>query len=759
MFVARQNNYNGLMFDEKGDIMKKNIARKCLCIALASAMVFGETGTVLAAQGETASAGQDTAVSAQTEDSSAELAEAPHIWYADAYDSGDNIHISGNGTGKRICAWVNGVLVKEIKNSSDTDSWSMNVDITKRFASKYTVKIVAYSSDGTSVSSNIAPIVVKSIAVSSDLKAVAGAAVGSKGYAKSTGISLEGRFTEYFSGKCIYQVYRSVKANGTYSLIATNKATFNDGISYVDTKAKPGVTYYYKIKLATGKDKYITKNTVYAVSGIVSVRGAYPEVSDFYANSYSDSKTGKTGVTVVMSSDLANQYDVYRSTNKNGGYKKIKTVYSNYYNDLGLRRGTVYYYKVLPKYYDVSTRKIYNGKMTEPVAVKYIMDNWASPYLTQVGDRALKVEWGSSFNKTADISYEVWGKRTDISGLGYRKLVTTKGSSCILRNLASDGTYSIRVRKVKKAGAAIKYEWSDVSERTMGYTDKVVELRYDTLSSAINSAKNALTVSYKISWYRDWGASGYIIKAYNNYTGKIDKIATIKSGKTTSYIFKNVSTKTAGLKYDCVYVYPYKGSVIGDANGDTWNAKQLTSVKNVKAVRFGETSAKITWKPVPGAKKYIVYRYTELGFGQQIAETTHTYFIDKNLTNNYTYTYSVGVVSAYDGFGDPTIRYSSSYTHKIATPKITGMANSAAGAVTIRCAKVANAKTYVVYRSTTKNGTYKKVGKLASNLTFVDKKLSKGKSYYYKVVAFSVNDGGKAVRSAASAVKGIVIKK
>ena len=149
------------MFNEKGDIMKKNIARKCLCIALASAMVFGETGTVLAAQGENASAGQDTAVSAQAEDSSAELAEAPHIWYADAYDSGDNIHISGNGTGKRICAWVNGVLVKEIKNSSDTDSWSMNVDITKRFASKYTVKIVAYSSDGTSVSSNIAPIVVK----------------------------------------------------------------------------------------------------------------------------------------------------------------------------------------------------------------------------------------------------------------------------------------------------------------------------------------------------------------------------------------------------------------------------------------------------------------------------------------------------------------------------------------------------------------------------------------------------------------------
>ena len=43
--------------------------------------------------------------------------------------------------------------------------------------------------------------------------------------------------------------------------------------------------------------------------------------------------------------------------------------------------------------------------------------------------------------------------------------------------------------------------------------------------------------------------------------------------------------------------------------------------------------------------------------------------------------------------------------------------------------------------------------------SFISKKLTKGKAYYYKVIAFSVNDGGKAVRSASSAVKGIVIKK
>lgn len=737
--------------------MKKNIARKCLCIALASAMVFGEAGTVLAAQGENVPAGQDTAVSVQAEDSSAELAAAPNMWYSNAYQSGGNIHISGNGTAKRVCVWVNGVLVKEINNNSDTDSWSLDMDVTKRLSSKYTVKIVAYSSDGTSVSSNINPINVGSTAVNDAFCADSQVETGSTGYGKSTGIHLSAGFTDWFDGLCLYQVYRSTKVNGTYSLLTTQSTSYYSGISYDDKTAKPGVTYYYKIKLATGKDKYVTTNKVYSVSGIVSAKRGYPTMRSVSVNSFADSK-GRTGVNIYMSSDLANQYDIYRSVNKTSGYKKIKTVYSNSYDDMNLKRGTVYYYKVLPKYYDAATKKTYAGEMSEPKAVKYIMNNYLSVNLTQVGDRALKVDWEKEEGTAADISYEIWYSRADISGTGYRKAATTKTNSCILRNLAANGKYSVRVRKVKKAGSVVKYEYSTITQRAMGYTDTVSDVNVETLASALNSAKNAVTVSYRVTWYRDWGATGYIIKAYNNYTGKTEKIAVIKSGKTTSYVFRNVSTKSSGLKYTDVSVSPYKGSVVGDESS-LWGTNNFVTAKKTRSVRLSETSAKVVWAAVPGAKKYIVYRTTELGVSQKIGETTHTYFIDKNLTNNYEYTYSVNVVSAYDGFDSVTADCFAYYTHKIATPRITGMANTAAGVVTIRCAKVANAKYYVVYRSTSKNGTYKKVGTLASNLTFVDKKLTKGKAYYYKVIAFSVNDGGKAVRSASSAVKGIVIKK
>jgi fibronectin type 3 domain-containing protein len=50
--------------------------------------------------------------------------------------------------------------------------------------------------------------------------------------------------------------------------------------------------------------------------------------------------------------------------------------------------------------------------------------------------------------------------------------------------------------------------------------------------------------------------------------------------------------------------------------------------------------------------------------------------------------------------------------------------------------KVTGATGYIVYRSTSKNGTYTKVGTTTS-LKYTDKKgLKKGKTYYYKVRAY-----------------------
>lgn len=71
---------------------------------------------------------------------------------------------------------------------------------------------------------------------------------------------------------------------------------------------------------------------------------------------------------------------------------------------------------------------------------------------------------------------------------------------------------------------------------------------------------------------------------------------------------------------------------------------------------------------------------------------------------------------------------------------------------TVSWKKVSGANDYYVYRSTSKNGTYSYIGHTKST-KFQNKKLKKGKTYYYKVSAVKIVNGIKQ-RSNLSTVKG-----
>ena len=71
---------------------------------------------------------------------------------------------------------------------------------------------------------------------------------------------------------------------------------------------------------------------------------------------------------------------------------------------------------------------------------------------------------------------------------------------------------------------------------------------------------------------------------------------------------------------------------------------------------------------------------------------------------------------------------------------------------TVSWKKVSGANDYYVYRSTSKKGTYSYIGHTKST-KFQNKKLKKGKTYYYKVSAVKVANGIKQ-RSNLSTVKG-----
>lgn len=813
--------------------MRKGIARKCLCIALASAMVMGEAGTAFAATDTTEVADSSSVVVEETventeaasdevvseitsedtndildevsdeeseestdeisteeeayvtetsteepsvdesvlpaseetieEDVTAETADgedayAPTVDNGYAYANGSyGVYMYASGYGAKADIYINNILYDTVYSSNPDyyyASWYYNNTYNGVFGAKYTVKVVAYDKNGNKISKEIGNVTTDSSQFNDNINTSVDTGISATGYKYPSGITVTADLERYISGAFTYEVYRATKSNGSYSKIYTGTDSYEYTIRYTDTNVNPGTTYYYKIKLLSGTDNYVKTARVLSTSRVVKASISKPTASvSLYSYSVSN---GKAGISVNMSSDYANIYDVYRSTKKKGGYKKIKTVYQSYYTDNSVKKGTTYYYKVIPKYYNSKTGKTITGVASDPQGVKYIMSSAYSPTLTQNATTSMKVEWYKS--NEAGVSYEVWYKRTDISGDAYRKAASTKSNKYTLKGLASDGSYSVKIRTVKKAGSVVKYEESGSSNRTMGYTEYVSDVSSSKLSSALSKDKKTLTMYYKLSWYRDWGASGYIISAYNYYTGKVEKIKTIKSGKATSYKFRNVATKSKGIKYGTVYITPYKGKAKG-SDSSIWGTTTLSDVKKVKTARKSGSSVKVTWTSVPGASSYIVNRNTALGTSQVIVETKNTYYVDKNITPNMAYTYSVYAISGFSGVNNGDWNIGSTYTHKLGTPAIKKVSNSASRSAVITWNEITNAKNYIIYRSTSKNGTYKRVGATGKTTKYTDKKLAKGKTYYYKVVAKTVNDGGQAVQSAASKVKGVKISR
>ena len=131
------------------------------------------------------------------------------------------------------------------------------------------------------------------------------------------------------SGATSYKVYRATSKNGAYSVINTTKA-----LTYTNVGAALGTTYYYKVEALNASGKSI------GFSAIVEGK-----VAPVLAVGYS-SVSGKPQLT-WKAVPGATEYQVYRSTQQNSGYKKINTTTSTSYVNTGAKAGTTYYYRIV----------------------------------------------------------------------------------------------------------------------------------------------------------------------------------------------------------------------------------------------------------------------------------------------------------------------------------------------------------------------------------------------------------------------------
>ncbi len=171
----------------------------------------------------------------------------------------------------------------------------------------------------------------------------------------------------------------------------------------------------------------------------------------------------------------------------------------------------------------------------------------------------------------------------------------------------------------------------------------------------------------------------------------------------------------------------------------TLSETQITSVKSEK------NGVRITWKKTTGADYYRVYKKID---GQyKIIESTAdgdvTTFLDADVSNNTTYTYTVramneaGLNSCYDKAG-----VSTRYTVAPTTLKL----SNDDGKVVATWSKVTGATGYRVYRRTVNaDGTrssWKNLSSKITALTYTDKTVKSGTTYEYAVRVYS--DGGNS---------------
>lgn len=253
------------------------------------------------------------------------------------------------------------------------------------------------------------------------------------------------------------------------------------------------------------------------------------------------------------------------------------------------------------------------------------------------------------------------------------------------------------------------------------------------------------------------------------YTGKsVKPDITVRDGdkvliKGVNYTVKysnNVKCGTATAVVKAMNNRGYTGS-----KTITYKIRPAKAVAKVKNTSYDKQ--KVTWNKITGATEYRVYRSTDGKNYKHIktiksSSSKRTYSYNRtNLKTGKTYYYKVRAIRKSGGttyYGE----YSTAVKAETALSKasITSVKNSSSKTAVVKWNEVSGANGYKVYRSTSKNGTYKvvKTVKSGKTISYSNKKLKKGTTYYYKVKAYRTVDG-KRVYGASSTVKSVKIKK
>ncbi len=535
-----------------------------------------------------------------------------------------------------------------------------------------------------------------------------------------------------------YLIYRKDSEDGKYNQIG--KVTSGKTLTYTDTVKSNNKTYTYKIQA------YNTNNGKQGVGAYSSTKSAKTLA-----------KAKITGITSSNEDMLkiswkkvsgAKGYTISRSTSKNSGYKKIDTVTGKTsYTDDTVKAGKTYYYKV--EAYNINSGTKGYGGASDAVAGKTAKRTKITS-IVSTNEKTLTIKWNKI---TGAYGYRI-KRSTDEDGT-YKVVKTIKSGNTTSykdTSVKAGKTYYYTVETMVKTGDNICYSGDSASVE--GRTAKKAKIKY-----AVSNGSNQI----EVNWGAVSGAYGYRIKRSTSKNGTYKVVATLKGKNNTTYQDKKLKTaKTYYYKIETINKVNGKKGYSGNSAAVSAKTLKTTSITAVKAT--GSTSVRLEWKAVDGASGYQIYRSTskDSGYkkvGQVKGKNTKKYE-DKTLEAGKTYYYQVRAYksnSAKNGVASFSKAQKAWTIKQVIFSQIT---SDSKNQVTLGWKKVSKAQGYDIYRSDKSNSGFEKIASISSGstLTYTDKGVKSGNTYYYKIAA-TYKIKGSAGRGSYSKVTEVAVLK
>ncbi len=159
------------------------------------------------------------------------------------------------------------------------------------------------------------------------------------------------------------------------------------------------------------------------------------------------------------------------------------------------------------------------------------------------------------------------------------------------------------------------------------------------------------------------------------------------------------------------------------------------SLENFSA-DFTDPYVDLKWDAKNNASGYYIYRASDFdGYYEKIARVQCNCYIDISVIAFNTYYYKI---APYFMANEQEIIGEMSVYKKVITginaPYITSLTNISLKSIKIKWSPVKNAESYYIYRSSSENGSYKKIA-LTEKTYFTDTSLARHTTYYYKIRA------------------------